>query len=440
MKTARLLQSALLLVSGLGFPSAWADASNINTESDAMQITTHFNDLTGIACDSAGQYCVAAGVKHHPNSLDHIIYTTNNGGIHWNPGIVLTHPEQEDKIEAPNESTQNFMTIRCNTSGQDCLLAGTTSISNHSALLTYTSHDGGRSWSTPNVVTLEDQIIDEDYPAIRLKCDMDINACILATNTIQNNRHVPVFYTTQTNGATWTASPTLSLPSQLEYGIRLLDIGCDQHSVFCTALMTSADDDNLIYDNTRSPASLSPIPFIYSTHNGGITWSVGKPFMVTEGFDQDPILSIHDVPNIISCDQSGLSCIALGTHYTTKISDHDTTLTESSTRGYTTKNGGLNWQKTSDIFPAETNNSQNIFTALHCDITNRFCAAVGINISPIDGTDEASPIIYTSTDSGQTWQKKSFTPVTDFLNIMFDVFCSEDAALCHAVGILIKPE
>jgi len=41
MKIARLLPSCVLLVGGLHSIMAWS-------ESDAMQITTHFNNLTGI--------------------------------------------------------------------------------------------------------------------------------------------------------------------------------------------------------------------------------------------------------------------------------------------------------------------------------------------------------------------------------------------------------
>ena len=106
------------------------------------------------------------------------------------------------------------------------------------------------------------------------------------------------------------------------------------------------------------------------------------------------------------------------------------------THAYVTKNGGMTWEDTS-LLPSPDSALYHTFLALHCDISNRFCAAVGVLLS-IDEQqhDVLQHLIYTTIDAGQTWQKKPFTPPSEGHSMMLDVFCSEDAALCHTVGFL----
>ncbi|MEI6095331.1 MAG: sialidase family protein [Gammaproteobacteria bacterium] len=437
MKIARLIPSFVLLAGGLHSITAWS-------ESDAMQITTHFNNLTGIACDSSGQSCISVGVAHHPNTLDHVVYTTSNGGITWSQGTLLSHPDQhEDSMADPTDSSQNFMTIRCNTTGQDCIIAGTTSIGNHSNVFTYTSHDGGQSWSKPQLLSIsplsEDQNLVDEYPFIRLKCNTSANSCILATNTTAKNQQIPTLFTTQNGGESWSAASPLTVPPSAPNGITILDLACDHTGLFCTALTSTAEYNNSLQAPPATP--LTPTAFIYSTHDSGITWSDPKPLMLTRQNNEELIQSTNDILNILSCDPSGLSCIGLGTLYTTETSETPeittTTVTGNNTHAYLTKNGGLTWQDTTEIVASDPK-LLNTFTALHCDISNRFCATVGFATNEDAETDEFIPIIYTTIDSGHTWQKKPFTPSPDILSLMLDVFCSEDAALCHAVGFFLK--
>lgn len=443
MKSAQSFHIVMLLAAGLNLTPAWGSAA-LSNESDAMQITTHFNNLSGIACDNTAQSCVAVGSKHHRHMLDHITYTTNNGGITWSQGTVLTRPAQVNTVADPIESNQNYMTIRCDTAGKDCIIAGSTSIANQAAILTYTSHDGGCSWSKPNLLFFPEQykdlIVAEDYPSLRLKCSADANWCILATNTVANNQHIPAFFTTQNTGDTWSPATLINAPESKTLntppGLEILDLGCDKSGLFCTAVTQTVETENPDPNVLKAYIPFTPTSLIYSTHDGGMTWSDAKPFKQTQGDSQEPVESKYDVPRLLSCDQSGLSCIALGTRYRIESDEHSTTIS-GNTHAYHTQNGGLNWQHTTELFPSTPQNTI-FFTALDCDISNRFCAAVGFSFDEQDETDIAVPMIYTTIDSGQTWQKKPFTPPDDKRSIILDLFCSEDAALCHTVGLLIK--
>lgn len=434
MDIVRLLQGFILLSGGFGLSIPCLALSGYN-ESDAMQITTHFNDLTGIACDNTAQYCVAVGAIAYQHTLDHRVYTTGDGGVTWSQGVSLIHPKFENQITNPINNSQMLMSIRCDKTGHDCLVAGNTIIDGRSALLTYTSHDAGMSWSDPNLISLGNELSErtwvDNYPYLRLKCNTRGSWCLLASNTITNKQHTPVLFTTQNTGETWSPVSYFNLPTNAPNGIDIQDLSCDESGLICTALASTPDSASDIND----PDSLSPnVSLIYSTHDGGITWSDAKPFMVARGSDTDTTLSTNDILSILSCDPSGLSCIALGNHYVMQHTENSVEILDSQVHSYLTKNGGFSWQDTTEIPPTDKT-SQQAFTALDCDASNRFCAAVGIIVG--EEENKIQPIIYTTTDSGQTWQKKPFLPPANSSSMMLDVFCSEDAAFCHTVGFLL---
>lgn len=440
MNITRLLQGFALLAGGLSFTFPCL-ATTINDESDAMQITTHFNELTGIACDNTAQYCVAVGTTMHDTKIDHIVYTTHDGGITWDHKTTLTHPDQEDALtetDDPLSSGQVFTTIRCDSTGYDCLIAGTTTIEGQPNIFTYTSHDGGHNWSMPNIINLADQTptrtFIDDYPFLRLKCNASATRCLLASNTISQQQHSPAVFTTQNLGESWSPATLLNVPSNVPYGLDILDLGCDQSGLICTAVASTQDS----YDDKQTPQP-PQMGMVYSTHDGGTTWSDAKPLMISQGTNQDAVASPNDVINLLTCDQSGLSCIALGASYIVKRTETSTEnsveIVANSSHSYLTKNGGLSWQDTSEL--ATDKGFIQAFTALDCDASNRFCAAVGIK-SDENNEDTFYPVIHTTTDSGQTWQKKPFTPLENASSLMLDVFCSEDAAFCHTVGFFLK--
>lgn len=433
MKIMRFLQGCSMLAGGLSLSLSWAHPI-LSNESDAMQITTHLSNLTGIACDNTSQYCVAVGTEPHSNPIHHLVYTTSNGGIIWSAGTALAYPDLENQIKEPENSAQNLMTLRCDRTGQHCLIAGTTQIAGQRNVMTYTSHDGGITWTLPNLLAFPaDTRVSEDV-SLPLQCNDQASSCILAVNTIRNNQHVPTLFTTQNSGDNWSTVTALNLPLHAPYGIHISDIDCDQTGLFCTALTATADDDELTFDSTRPYPALAPAAYIYSTHDGGLTWSDAKPMIVPEQINQSSTES--HVPSILNCDQSGLTCIALGTHYTTQTTENSVEIGDNATHAYITQNGGLTWQVTPEIMTTASEHSI-AFTALHCDLSNRFCSAVGAEFDN-NTDDNIVPIIYTSIDSGQTWQKKLFTPTTNSNSMILDVFCAEDAALCHAVGISLE--
>ncbi len=436
MRAKSLVPGIIFLIGGIStaYPCL---ATSVENESDAMQITTHFNDLTGIACDNTAQYCVAVGINLHPHTIDHLIYTTQNGGVTWRSGAVLPHPNVEDAIEDPTSSGQSFMTVRCSSTGKDCLVAGTTMINGHPTLLTYASHDAGFTWSAPSLIPIanqsEEQTLTDDYPFLRLKCNPTVTQCVLTTNTVLHNQHTPVIFSTQNGGETWANGVLLNQSSNTPNGIDILDLGCDQSGLICTALATAADSDDATSNEMTIPSSM-----IYSTHDGGLTWSDVKPMMMITGANQDAIPSQHDRLSLLTCDQSGLSCLALGRKSFIEHTGNTQTLI-ADTHAYLTKNGGLTWLDMTAI-TSDDKNYDNIFTSVHCNTNQRICAAVGVAVTVADEDDNAQshPIIYTTTDGGKTWQKKPLTPPTGVMSLLLDVFCSDDTELCHAVGLLPK--
>lgn len=434
MQKMRLFQCLILFI--ISIPCI---ANVVNNESDAMQITTHFNNLTGISCDSTAQYCVAVGSAIHQAKIDHIVYTTHDGGITWEQTSTLLHPEQEDsKMDIdPLSKGYVFTTIRCDSTGSHCLIAGSTSVAGQSTLFTYTSHDNGKHWSQPTLIRFSDQHDPErrfvdDYPFLRLKCNPSGSQCILAANTISHQHHTPVFLTTSDLGETWSELSVLDTPSSASYGVDLLDLDCDQSGLICTAVTSTQTD---AADDAEERILPPQMGLIYSTHDGGTTWSDAKSLMISRNNSNDPLCAPDDILSLINCDQSGLTCTALGTHYTVKREKNSIEILENPSHAYLTKNGGLSWQDTNEIISDKGHSLA--FTALDCDTSNRFCAAVGIEFNE-NNDDQFHPVIHTSTDSGQTWHKKSFSPPENAISLMLDVFCSEDAAFCHTVGFYLQ--
>ena len=441
MKIIRFLPSLVLIAGTMHSMNAWSNEKNTN-ESDAMQITTHINNLTGITCDKSGQSCIAVGFKPKTNAMEHVVSKTLNGGITWSKDYNLPHAENEDPKLKDFSNGHIFMTIRCHHAGQECLIAGTTSINQRTSIIIYASHDGGESWDmSKNIpLSLETQIISiEEGIPLHLKCNSKYNTCILGVNTVQQNKFIARMYYLKNDNEKWHTTPSLNLPSNSLSGVILNDFDCDQSGLFCTALSQVPDIEASLLDQIIHGKSKT-LTYIYSSHDGGQTWSDPKSLKVTHQDNLNLMQSNIEILSIISCDATGLSCIALGKPYLVKanktLSTSTYSIIEKKTHSYLTKNGGISWIDTSEIMD-QNSKQNNIFNAIECDESNRFCAAVGLEYqtNTQKGTDEFLPIIYTTIDSGHSWQRKAYSPIGESLDFFIDVFCSDDAALCHAVGV-----
>lgn len=226
-------------------------------------------------------YCVAVGERIRSNSLaDHVIYTTNDGGINWalhDMGLQLqggtgltsvscsskhgdhciavgmSHAIDDKKQTAvayisenhgstwskniiSNDSV-NISDVSCSGSyGNICVAVGTYAgiIRNgksYSQFVAFTSHDGGTSWNSDII-----DLVQGTNFIKSINCPINGKACVAVASfndTKTNIRHA-IIYTSKNNGVQWTSyiptSPDASSINSLE------KVTCDPEGKYCEAI------------------------------------------------------------------------------------------------------------------------------------------------------------------------------------------------------------
>ncbi|MCR9192864.1 MAG: hypothetical protein NXI01_09475 [Gammaproteobacteria bacterium] len=392
-------------------------ATPILDESDALQLTTHFNNLTSIACDHKAQHCVATGFVLEPTHIDHLAYTTNDGGVTWHTGSPIFHSDDEVAPQYAITSVRTDMQIKCGRSGMNCLIAKYTLDAGLPYVQTYMSHNGGTSWDTHErlpLYKLPKELNEmEDLPHLNLQCDTTGKKCIIGAHFYLQKILSPVFYTTQDGGQSWSDAIFLT-SNKPETTVDLLyALRCDDTGMFCTAITNRINNDT---DN--------PTPRIHMTQDAGLTWTT-KPMLLADSSHEKFLVSTEDSLSDLSCDHSNLHCIALGSHIQISEKGHSSL----HNYAYVTQNGGVTWEHAVEIDP-EAPAWEHIFTTVRCDSSDTFCIAIGS--SAAQGL--LQPIIYISIDGGYSWQQKPFQSPAGS-TVLLDAFCADTGTLCHAVGL-----
>jgi photosystem II stability/assembly factor-like uncharacterized protein len=100
-------------------------------------------NVGGIACDSTGLVCAIAGFTTTPapfTVLNPLVFTTTDGGNSWSNAIFPTLPA--------GAATGALTAISCNDRGLLCTAVGRAIFSGNENPLAYTSKDGGNTWSS----------------------------------------------------------------------------------------------------------------------------------------------------------------------------------------------------------------------------------------------------------------------------------------------------
>ena len=200
---------------------------------------------------------------------------------------------------------------------------------NNLSPLSYTTTNGGVSWSLSGLLPLPGDVIinvSQNSQLQGLACGHSGLICS-AVGFYSNNKNnlVPLGYTTVNGGVSWALSGAFLLPGNVaSNGIqnsRLQGVACDSTGKICCAVG--------FYLNTNNNVA----PLSYNTINGGFTWSLSSPFPLPGNVAANGIQNtrLEDV----SCDSTAKFCMAGGFYLTT-----NNNLVPLS---YTTVNGGSTW-------------------------------------------------------------------------------------------------
>jgi hypothetical protein len=294
------------------------------------------NSLTGVSCDTAtGMTCTAVGLVNviysDPEPVP-LVYTSSNGGMSWNKAILPTvpmpnfplgvlyavtcdstgnqciavgggvglsvnnifaliysHSNWSNPISPPPPAGAQtvFLTgVACNSTAQNCTAVGySQDFSQSFSLLSYSTTDGGTSWSVPSTPAFVGSL--NSFNGIT--CDTNLGTTCIA---VGSNASMAYSYKTSDGGATWSGPTFLATPTGAS-GTNVAHISCDAIAKNCTTTGYAT------YGNLGQPIS-------YTTSDGGVTWS--NPILLTPVASTSPTFLFS-----VSCNLNDQQCVSVGT-------------------------------------------------------------------------------------------------------------------------------
>ena len=220
--------------------------------------------------------------------------------------------------------------------------------SNNISPLSYTTANGGNSWSLSKLLPLPGDVVINVSQANELRglaCDGPGRICS-AVGFYSNNKSniAPLGYTTANGGVSWSLSGIFPLPNNVAangiQNTQLQDVACDSTGKICCAVGFYLNSNNNL------------VPLSYRSSNAGAAWLLGSAFPLPRDVASNGIQNTE--LNAVNCDNSGSYCTAVGFYL-----NNGNNITPLS---YTTVNGGATWSLSTTLpLPADmaANGSQN---------------------------------------------------------------------------------
>jgi hypothetical protein len=198
--------------------ASWSLGNPLPLPSDVAANGSQQTELYSTSCDTTGKTCNAVGFYlDSRNNITPLSYTTLNGGKTWSLSTRVSLPN--DLAITGIQSSQLTATT-CNSTGLQCLAVGFyLNNSNNILPFTYTSTNGGATWSLKARLPLPADVAANGIQNTKLRsvtCDSTgvyCNAVGFYLNS--NNNLVPLSYTSANGGATWTVGSAFALPANV---------------------------------------------------------------------------------------------------------------------------------------------------------------------------------------------------------------------------------
>lgn len=287
--------------------------------------------LLGVACTTT-KHCSTVGYYSNTNGATvPLTYTSNNGGKRWKLGTTLPLPT--DAITQANKQRNILYGIACDIKGESCTAIGSYTNSNNSIVpLSYTSADGGQSWTlNSNAFPLPaDAPKNNQMSELRSISCNNTGICTAVGYYYNNKTGVsPLSYLSSNGGITWELSSTLPLPSDVISQVfrqktYLNSVFCSETGLNCSAVG--------YYTNQNGTVS----PLSYTSDNGGYSWVVSASPLPLPGNAATGFLSNNGLFSIV-CDSSKTNCNSVG-YYKQEGAIGIVPLS------YTSTDGGITWE------------------------------------------------------------------------------------------------
>ena len=207
--------------------ASWSLSNPLPLPVDVAANGIQQSELFSTACDSTGNNCNAVGFYlDNRNNFIPLSYTTINGGKTWALGKKLPLPN-DDAIAGIQRSQLTATT--CNSTGQQCRAVGFyLNNSNNMLPFTYTSANGGATWSVTVPLPLPVDVASNGIQNTRLQSVAFDNTGVYCTAVgsylNSNNNVVPLSYSSVNGGATWVLGSTVALPAKGAQTTRLMAV------------------------------------------------------------------------------------------------------------------------------------------------------------------------------------------------------------------------
>ncbi|KTD39311.1 BNR/Asp-box repeat containing protein [Legionella nautarum] len=385
-----------------------------------------------------------------------------------------------------NTKLNRLDAVACDKTATQCIAVGFGAEYHLHERLAYVSQDGGKTWGEPILLAAPKEeitpMLSDDPNLSNIHCNESGQSCKITSSAVINRIPTPIVYSSQDGGLSWSEPKILPLPKSVnksqiyENDSLYTSISCDQNGVICTIAGSLMGDKEAI-------------PFIYSTNNGGETWtlsnSLRKPSyqapdeyfhgtilsgvscnfsgrncvavggsVISTGFfstyyslnpiayyTQDAgahwsspiVLPMKETTSSagtlvdVACDGSGMQCITLGFDYDYFTSNYHP-------YSFITRNGGLDWSDKSFI---TTKPGKHGLTSIHCDDSGKRCKVVGWTWKRIATIPVVTPMLFTTNDAGKLWEKETSFSVERSAKFN-DIFCNNTGENCIVVGSQVE--
>ena len=222
----------------------------IYTTSDSghtWSLTEAFNSVPGssattlntMSCDISGNTCVAGGDAMTPEvssqgygtSIQAILYTTLDGGKHWQDPVLLPKPA------ANQRGIVTITGIACDNQGLSCtaVAAGGTSDEGSTESFSIHSTDSGHSWTEATPITFPNE--EGSHVPLSINCDKaTAQHCLVVGLSVSDEAAPQLFsFNTDNGGLEWTKLPMLDA-NTAALSHRVIPTSCDLYGLLCKAM------------------------------------------------------------------------------------------------------------------------------------------------------------------------------------------------------------
>ena len=198
--------------------ATWVLRNPLPLPGDVAATGIQMSELHSIRCDSTELFCCAVGFyRKQNNNLAPLSYTSTNGGTSWFLSNPLPLPSN---VAANGIQVSKLQSVACDNTGHRCTVVGFyLNNSNNLTPLSYSSTNGGASWSLSNPLPLPADVATNGIQNSKLQgvnCDATGTHCgAIGFYLTNGNNIVPLSYTTVNSGITWSLSTGFLSPTDV---------------------------------------------------------------------------------------------------------------------------------------------------------------------------------------------------------------------------------